>query len=119
MTNLISEKEVLSENSQLIRLSGELDIHSAPLFKDEVLSSITGGCLHIIIDLDDLLFLDSRGLGTFIAISRLLKDRQGTLKLICSNDAILRIFTRTGLNEIFQMFDSREAALSVPSLKTV
>jgi anti-anti-sigma factor len=110
--NLISEKEVLSQNSQIIRLSGELDIHSAPEFKDEVLSQLNQGFNTIIIDLDELHFMDSRGLGTFIGLSRSLKDKGGSLKLVCSNQTILKIFQRTGLSDIFRLFDNREEALS-------
>jgi anti-sigma B factor antagonist len=110
--NLVSEKEVLSKSSQIIRLSGELDIHSAPEFKEEVLSLMGEGFNTIIIDLDELHFMDSRGLGTFIGLSRSLKEKGGSLKLVCSNQTILKIFQRTGLSDIFRLFGNRDEAMS-------
>lgn len=109
--NLISENSILSENSQIIRLSGELDIHSAPDFKDEVLKIINDGYTNIIIDLDELNFLDSRGLGVFIGISRSIKEKNGNFKLICANQPILKIFQRTGLVDVFNLFNTEEEAL--------
>ncbi|MGV8121710.1 MAG: STAS domain-containing protein [Candidatus Xenobiia bacterium LiM19] len=109
--NLVSEKEALSGNTHIVRLSGELDIHSAPQFKEDVLSLIEQGYTNIVLDLDELNFMDSRGLGTFISISRNVKDRGGSLKIICSNQTIMKIFQRTGLCEIFAMYESKEAAL--------
>jgi anti-sigma B factor antagonist len=109
--NLVTENEVLSANTGMVRLSGELDIHSAPHFKEEVLSLIEQGYTNVILDLDELNFMDSRGLGTFIGISRNVKDRGGSLKIICSNQTILKIFHRTGLYEIFSLYETKEAAL--------
>lgn len=111
-TNLGLEKEVLEDNVQLIRLSGELDIHSVPEFKQDVLSLLEQGCNDVIIDLDELSFMDSRGLGSFIGILRNVKEKQGSLRLICSNRAILTIFQRTGLNEIFSLYDSLDKAVA-------
>ncbi len=37
--NLLSEREIISSDSQLVSLSGEIDIHSAPKFKDEILAN--------------------------------------------------------------------------------
>lgn len=108
--NLISEKEVLSESSQIIRLSGELDIHSAPDFKHEILECINKGYRQLIIDLNDLHFMDSRGLGVFIGILRNVKEQGGFLKIVCSNQTILKIFYRIGLSEIFTIFQTLEDA---------
>ena len=109
-TNLISEKEVLSQNSQVIRLSGELDISSAPDFKEDVLSLLGQGYNHLIVDLNELNFMDSRGLGSFIGILRTVNEQGGSLKIICSKQAILKIFRRTGLDEVFMIYNSLEDA---------
>jgi anti-sigma B factor antagonist len=109
--NLVSEQEVLSPDSRIVSLSGEIDIHSAPKFKDDILTLLESGCLHVVVDLDELEFMDSRGLGAFINISRAIKEKGGTLKLVCSNQTILKIFQRTGLNEIFDIFDNRALAM--------
>lgn len=108
--NLVSDHEALSENCQFVRLSGELDIHSAPQFKEDILMLLTRGCTSLLVDLNELNFMDSRGLGVFIGILKAIKECNGTLKIICSNQTILKIFHRTGLNEVFQIFDSLEKA---------
>jgi len=109
--NLTLKKEPVSEGTQLVYLAGELDIYSAPDFKEEMLSLMNEGCRNLIINLDNLKYIDSRGLGTFIGISRNIKEKEGSLALVCANATIIRTFQRTGLMEIFRVFETNNEAL--------
>ena|SRR5690625_4723338 len=83
-----------------ILLSGEIDVYTAPQFKEKILplTQIEGHL--IIVDLADVHYMDSTGLGIFINALKSSRKHNSKLKLIHLQDRVLRLFEVTGLNEI-------------------
>jgi anti-sigma B factor antagonist len=54
--------------------------------------------------------MDSTGLGVLVAGLKRVKERSGSLALACSTRPVLRILSITGLNTVFPIYDSVEAA---------
>ena len=63
------------------------------------------------VDLADVNYLDSTGLGVLIGGLKRTRDKGGELVLICPNVRIMRIFDITGLSRIFEMFKTESEAL--------
>jgi anti-sigma B factor antagonist len=93
-----------------VALAGEIDVYTSPRLKQELLDLIDGGCVDIVIDLDALSFIDSSGLGVLVSGLRRAKEHGGTLRLICTNESILKIFRITGLDKVFPLFATIEEA---------
>ncbi|MBW3621926.1 MAG: STAS domain-containing protein [Armatimonadetes bacterium] len=99
------------ENLTVIDLRGEVDAFTAPKLKQEIINLIERGTTKLAVNLADVKYLDSTGLGVLIGGLKRTRDRGGELVLICPNVRIMRIFEITGLSRIFEMFQSEAEAL--------
>jgi len=93
-----------------LALTGEVDVYTSPRLKQELIDLIEAGCVDIVVDLDALSFIDSSGLGVLVSGLRRAKEHGGTLRLVCTNDSILKIFRITGLDKVFPLFTTVEEA---------
>jgi anti-sigma B factor antagonist len=108
----ISDRAV-DGNTHVISVTGEIDLFTAPEFKQRVTAPIAAGVDHVIVDLMGTTFIDSSSLGVLIGAHRRLKSRGGRLIVACDTESIVKTFRITGLDGVFQLVDSVEAALNV------
>ena len=101
----------------IVTLEGDLDQPNATAFLDNMVSMMDKHALvTIILDLNNLTFLDSLGVGTLVRLQTKLQEVQGELKLICSKTAMLRVFELSGLwseksdNNRLSIFETMELA---------
>ncbi len=94
----------------VFEVRGEVDLYSAPILKQAVYEAINKGSNKLIFDLDALDFMDSTGLGILVASLKRLTTAGGQLKLVCNRDNILKIFKITGLDKVFDIYESVEAS---------
>ena len=80
-------------------------------FKKALLQIISRGSRIVILDLSDVTFIDSLGLGGLIAGLKVVKEG-GDLILCGARDTVLSMFKLTRLNKIFTMFDTVDAAVA-------
>jgi anti-sigma B factor antagonist len=99
-------------NTHVVSVSGEIDLFTAPEFKQRVMAPIAAGVDHVIVDLMETTFIDSSSLGVLIGAHRRLKSRGGSLIVACDHEAIVKTFRITGLDGVFQLADSVDAALN-------
>lgn len=85
----------------VLRITGEIDVYTAPALREQVIHLIETGIRHLIIDLRRVTFLDSTGLGALVGSLKRLRTYDGSLKLVTSADRIMAIFRITGLNRAF------------------
>jgi anti-sigma B factor antagonist len=101
------ELEITTERADgvcMMSLSGEVDVYTAPRLKQSLVEQIESGCARIIVDLEGVGFIDSSGLGVLVGGLRRAKERDGTIRLVCTRDNILKIFRITGLDKVFAIF---------------
>ena len=99
-------------NTHVVSVTGEVDLFTAPEFKQRVTAPIAAGVDHVIVDLMETTFIDSSSLGVLIGAHRRLKSRGGSLIVACDDEAIVKTFRITGLDGVFQLADSVDAALN-------
>ena len=104
--------ERLSDGVVVIALSGEVDLYTAPEFKQQLIEAVGEGAKHVVVDLSDTTFIDSTTLGVLVGGVRRLREKGGDLSLVCSDRNIAKIFEITGLDKVFPIAASREAALA-------
>ena len=98
-------------DTHVVSVSGEVDLFTAPHFKQRVMAPVASGVDHVIIDLTATTFIDSSSLGALIGAHRRLKSRGRQLVVACDNDAIVKTFRITGLDGVFRLVRSLDAAL--------
>lgn len=94
----------------VLRVSGEIDIYTAPLFKQSVVKLVSEGNNDVVIDLSEVTFMDSSGFGTLLGATRRLRPSGGGLHLAGANSTIQRMLRLTRLDTIMQVYDTAEQA---------
>jgi anti-sigma B factor antagonist len=105
------EDRRMGGDTHVVAVTGEIDLFTAPEFKQRVMAPVSAGVEHVIVDLTGTSFIDSSSLGALIAAHRRLKSRGGGLVVACANDAIVKTFRITGLDGVFTVLPSVDAAL--------
>ena len=99
------------EDTHIVAVTGEIDLFTAPEFKQRMSRPIDDGIARLIVDLTATTFIDSSSLGVLIGAHRRLKQRDGRLVVVCDNDAIVKTFKITGLDGVFTLVRSLDDAL--------
>ena len=107
----ISDEEIDAE-TQVIELGGEIDLYTAPEFKERMVALIEDGKKRIVVDLSAATFIDSTTLGVLVGGVKRLRPTGGTLALVCTDQNITKIFEITGLDRVFPIHASRNEALA-------
>lgn len=94
----------------MLDVVGEVDLYTAPALRDEIASLIQGGARKLVVNLEQVGFMDSSGLGVLIGALRRLKEHDGQLALVCNEGSTLKIFAVTGLDKVFAIHRDVAAA---------
>src|SRR5438128_7963897 len=106
--NFDIKTEQLSEDAYVVSLAGEVDLYTAPEFKQQLLEVITQGAKQVVVDFTNTTFIDSTTLGVLVGGIKRLRTNDGELSLVCSDRNITKIFEITGLDRVFSIYDTRE-----------
>jgi anti-sigma B factor antagonist len=96
----------------VLRVSGEIDVYTAPQLREHVIKLLANGARHITADLREVDFLDSTGLGALVGSFKRLREQDGSLTLVTAADRILTIFRLTGLDRAFTLYSSVPEAIA-------
>ncbi len=107
--------EQLPDERALLVVCGEVDIYTSPQLHEALDEAVDGGARHLLVDLSEVAFIDSTGLGVLIGATKQLQLRGGALVIVCPQEKIRRVFQITALDQILAMHASREEALSTVS----
>ncbi len=91
-------------------LNGTLDLATAPTVRAALLDAIDKSNHNLIVDLSQLEFLDSTGLGVLIGAHRRTAEHNGTFRLVISDGPISRLLNITGLIAVFSVYRSLDDA---------
>ena len=102
-------------DASVLTLRGEIDVYTAPRLRQAIIDLVDGGATNIVVDMEKVDFLDSTGLGVLVGGLKRVKVKEGSLSIVTTQDKILKIFDITGLNKVFAIHDTLEAAVGQPS----
>ncbi|HET9443027.1 MAG TPA: STAS domain-containing protein [Acidimicrobiales bacterium] len=87
--------------SVVVRVAGELDSYTAAMMRERLADVIDGqGNLSIVVDLEEVSFLDSTGLSTVVRAYQRLRMRGGSLTVARPSPAARKIMEMTGLDRL-------------------
>lgn len=96
--------EVSEENLvHYFKVVGEVDAFTAPVLKERLVSIQDTPGVQAIIDLTEVDYIDSTGLGIFIGFYKALQRQNGYVKITGVNTRLQRLFEITGLNKIIDI----------------
>jgi anti-sigma B factor antagonist len=106
----ITDRKV-DDDTHIVSVVGEVDLFTAPEFKERMSRPIDEGRSSLVVDLSRTTFIDSSSLGVLIGAHRRLRSRGGAVVVVCDNETIAKTFKITGLDAVLTVAPSLEAAL--------
>jgi anti-sigma B factor antagonist len=80
--------EKVSEGACIIVLSGDIDAHTAPSFKDAIEKNIEAGNVRIVFDFSALNYISSAGIGVLNSALNTVKGKGGKMSIACANKTV-------------------------------
>lgn len=108
--NLTVNTRAANDTTCVLDIEGEVDVYTAPQLKQDIVQIAESGVKHLIINLSKVEYLDSTGLGVLIGGLKRLRENDGNLALVGPGMRILRIFEITGLDKIFDIYETEAQA---------
>ncbi|MEV6806195.1 STAS domain-containing protein [Streptomyces sp. NPDC017248] len=100
----------------VLQVSGELDLMTAPVLRQRVHDVVAEGHHSLVVDLSDVFFCDSSGVGVLIAARRLIRSCQGRLRLILPDQGAVdgshvnRVLGALGVRRLFDVRPDLDSA---------
>ena len=110
--NFDVKTDKVDDGTYVISLTGEVDLYTAPEFKQQLLDVISQGGKDVVVDFSNTTFIDSTTLGVLVGGVKRLRAQDGRLALVCSDRNITKIFEITGLDRVFTIYPTRDEALA-------
>ena len=92
-------------------ITGEIDTFTAPTLRDELESTVISQYDAIELDLSNVNYMDSTGLGVFVAFYKKALREDSKLKLMNLTDRLVRLFEITGLSELMDIESEEKVKL--------
>ena len=99
------------KNAAAVFLSGELDQYAAADLKSKIDVEIeASGKKNLIIDLSEVSFMDSSGIGLIIGRYKMLRPLGGSVAVCGANESVRRVIELSGLERLIPYYDTAEEA---------
>ncbi|WP_419955029.1 anti-sigma factor antagonist [Neobacillus niacini] len=96
-------EEHQNDKEMFVSVTGEIDAYTAPKLREELLPLSEGQGKTITVNLKDVSYMDSTGLGVFVGLFKQLNKNEGELRLVELSDRLVRLFELTGLDKIMNI----------------
>ena len=95
---------------EVLTVTGEIDMATAPRFRQRLLGVISAGVQNVVIDLSGVDFIDSTGLGVLMGAAKRVRSTGGDIRLVMSGSRLAELIELTRLDRVLDVFDSISAA---------
>jgi len=109
--------ETLHGDWTVLHMRGELDLVSSPVVRQSVHAAVAEGRHDVVLDLSEVEFCDSSGVGVLIAARRLMRSCGGRLRLIlpargaAEGSHVNRVLYALGVRRLFDVYPDRYTAV--------
>ncbi|GGP42565.1 hypothetical protein GCM10010287_42740 [Streptomyces variabilis] len=100
------------KHTAVIVVTGDVDLHTAPVLRAEALTAMTRGARHLVLDMAEVDFVDSTGLTTLIVLLHATEKAGGSVRVARVPERLERMVTMTGIAELLPMHDTVADALA-------
>ena len=102
----------VTDKINVVTVEGEVDIFNASGIRNYVVELIEKGYTCIILNLDEVKYIDSTGLYRLIELRKILAAKDGKLSLVCCSPRILKLFYLTNLEDLFIIHRTEDVAIN-------
>ncbi|GHJ39856.1 STAS domain-containing protein [Streptomyces sp. TS71-3] len=101
----------------VLRLSGEMDLVTSPVLREQVHRAVADGRHSLVLDLSDVLFCDSSGVGVLVATRRLMRSCHGRLRVVLpaqgaeDGSHVNRVLAALGVRRLFEVYADADGAV--------
>ena len=95
----------------VIELNGEVDAYTCSRLRETIIEAIENGADNLVVDMKEVDYIDSSGLGTLVGGLKRVSERQGVIAIVCTNPQIRKVFDIPGLVKVFPIFSAEEDAI--------
>jgi anti-sigma B factor antagonist len=96
----------------ILAVKGEVDLDTAPRLKSRLKEAVDKGAANVVVNLAEVEFLDSSGLGVLIGGLKRCKEAGGILALVSPRRPVRKVLSITGLDRVFPIHDTVDEATS-------
>lgn len=96
-------KEEKNGEKFFLRAEGEIDIYTCTKLKEKIYTILDTGAKDLAVDLSQVTYIDSTGLGVFIGVLRNLKEKGGSMELLNPTPRVEKVLRITGLDRVFDV----------------
>lgn len=101
----------VNKSIPVLDIVGEVDLYNTKDIKDTIDNMIKQGKYQIVLNLLQVPFMDSSGIGTLVTGMYRLKKYHGNLKIINTVGSVAKVFKMTGMDAHLEIFDNEEDAV--------
>ncbi|RMF88692.1 MAG: anti-sigma factor antagonist [Nitrospinota bacterium] len=100
------------ENVVVITLMDRIDFSIRNTLRRLVNEAITQGYRHFVVNMKEVTFIDSSGLGALVASFSTIRRQGGTMRLVQVPQQVYALLEMTKLTSFFEIFEREEAAIA-------
>lgn len=108
---VVLDDHEVDDRTRVIAVGGELHMATAPQLAAHLTRAVRGGSDRVLVDLSEVQFIDSTGLGVLLVALRDLRRVDGRMVIVATNPTVLRLFAITGTDGTLPIVGSREEGL--------
>ncbi|WP_019499524.1 STAS domain-containing protein [Pseudanabaena sp. PCC 6802] len=94
----------MSSEVEIIKPSGRLDVTSAAKFRHEVTELAATKPRFLLVDLENVSFMDSSGLGALVSALKTIRSVNGELAVCSLSEQVKMLFDLTSMSKIFIIY---------------
>jgi len=98
----------MNSEVRVIQPLGRLDVTSATKFRREITEVAATKPKYLLIDLTDVSFMDSSGLGALVSALKSIRTVDGDMAICSLSEQVQMLFELTSMSKIFKIYNDRE-----------
>jgi anti-anti-sigma factor len=110
--SFVLHEETPDDGTRVIAVEGDADMSTAVKFNESFFSASRSGVRRVIADLTEVSYIDTTMLNALVVGHRRMGRDRGKFAVVCNGPKVGRVLEVTGLGQILEVFETREAALA-------
>ena len=112
----IEKGKLLDTEAVALRCGGGLDAHTLEQLESELASALSEGAPHIVVDLREVSYCSSRGVGALVRARKDAVDKGGGFVLLSPAPAVATVLEVLGFDDVFDIVHSEQEAAAALGL---
>jgi anti-sigma B factor antagonist len=110
MTSGLTMDVVDSDGHAIVAVNGEIDFSTAREVRERLITLISNGARHVVVDLGGTAYMDATGVDMLVHTFKLLSALGGTLSIVCPQEHLAKLFRISSLSDALRVYSTREEA---------